>query len=242
MGARVVGIATYLIFSAIWLLPMYLKHRKTQVDPFYFYLILIALGVLSCFPALGVQGGISYVMGIIGTERGEVVNTLMRIFFVLIGIAACEELCKFLFSKFLVERVPNLSEAGSMLLMSMAGFGFGIVEIWSASGLAEGVVRGILNMHIFLQLWMGRNIYHAWQAKKQGDKGGYIRNILLALGVPILVHFIYDYGMLRGASLLAKGQTVLGVIIYCFAMITTLVFIVVTMVGSYKALKREKTS
>jgi len=230
------GLPIIIVFICLWYLPLLLKHRKNLKEPIKYYVFAFLLGLV-CF-AIGIlgQSGIGLIFLQIPMS-----NTALKItgfLRVLIAIAVVEELAKFLLGRIILKKVPDLTEIGSMLILGMTGIGFGFVESAVQLSIYSAVLRGVLMMHLFLQIYMGKYWWRAQEAKKSGDKAGYKKNISISLIVPILVHAIYDYLLLKGIDDVEETDGS-SVVLIAGAFVLGLIYMIYTLNMARKMIKAE---
>jgi len=230
------GLPILILFTCLWYLPLYLKHRKSVKESKKYYLSAFLLGMICIVFALLGQGGVGLIL--INIPMSVTMLKITGFFRVLIAIALVEELTKFLMGRIILRKVPDLTEAGSMLILGMTGIGFDVAESLTQLDILSAVLRGVLMMHLFLQLFMGKYWWRAQEAGKSGDKAGYKKNIRISLVVPIVVHAIYDYLLLKGVGGIEEAFELSAVLIMS-GFVVGLVFIINTLTMARKTIKAE---
>ena len=198
------GILVFLPFALLWYLPLFAKHRKTVREKGRYYFFAFLMGAVAFIAAVIVQGLCN--TATMNIKPTGIAYDLYGFTKVLLVVAAGEELLKFFFGNLILKKVPDLTEAGSMLILGMTGFGFEVVESLSAADPLGAVFRGLTALHIFFQMWMGKYWWQAQQAKQLGDRETYKQKKRKAFLTPILMHAFFDYPILRASKLLNQPE------------------------------------
>jgi len=233
------GILIFPVFAAIWYLPLFLKHRKTVREPAKYYLIAFALGLASGVAATAVQLIFGYL-----TKSLNLPGIWAEIFGfakVLVVVAVVEELLKLYSGYLVIKKIPDISEAGCMLIMGMVGVGFEFFESIAVFDVLTAVLRGLTALHIFFQLLMGKYLWRALQARMVDDTAAYTGNMRTALLWPVALHTAFDYPVLKAVSLVDKGlvNEKAGLIMIGFALLVAFTSMAVIMISARRTLKEE---
>ncbi len=145
-------------------------------------------GVLSVFPIMGMDLGLSILATVIGLNKLDpIVQAFYRNFLM---FALVEEIGKFMaFRKTLKKAEYLYSRLDVIVFMTIVGAGFGILEdifYAFATSPGQGLVRGITMMHAVFGFIMG---YYYSRGLKSGRKSDFILSFLL----PYLYHGFYDF-------------------------------------------------
>ena len=237
MIATILALVIFFIFVLVWYLPLFLKHKKAGLEPAKFYLLAFVLGLASMAIALALQLGLQKIIDVSG-----VANKLPTVAVVcletLLSASLIEELSKYAMGRLATWRVPNLSEAGCMLLFGMVGLSFEVVETFMGGvDLGTSIFRGVTAMHIFFQLWMGKFWWRAMNAKAKGDGSGFVKYTLISVLVPIIAHWLWDFG-----AMLMSGQGGSGELMFAGAVlviVAAVAIIVATLRTCYKTANAE---
>lgn len=238
------AVVIYLVFAAAYYLPLFIKHRRLTKEKGSLYVGAFFLGEAAVVAAILIQTGFSRVKPLqLPTGAAGIIAGY---FWIMLSVAVTEELLKFFAGRIVIRKVPDLNEAGCMMLFGTVGLGFETLETL-ATGLTSplGVLlRCVTALHIVLQLYMGRIWWRALQARKAGNIPLFLKERRKALLIPILIHTTFDYPVLKmsqmvdssdlslTAALLAVGGAVIFAIVCC----------VLILVSSYRALKAEKAA
>lgn len=237
-----IGLFFLLAFTAVWYLPILIKHTKTVHEPAKYYVCAFFAGfgatILTMILQIGFAFLLNYLNGLDALQTGPL-KTVTGMLYVLVAIAAVEELTKFFLGRLIMKRIPGLSQAGCMLLMGMVGIGFGFVEEIGGSSILGGILNGMLALHLFFQLVMGIFMWRAWEAGKKQDHAGYRKNMALALLIPVTVHWIYDYFLLKGEAL-ADTNFDTAFLFIVIALLISIAYSVVSVVTAWKTVNRER--
>lgn len=236
-----IGVLVLIVFSVVWFLPLLRKHEKSVTEPRKYYILAFLAGVVCTLLGMALQIGSSMLYQQVlklAMFESRVLRIIAGFLNVMISIAVVEELVKSFFGRLIVKRIPNLSEAGCMLLMGMVGIGFGFVEELGGSDLMSGILNGVLELHLFFQFVMGAFMWRAWDAKKKGDKAGSRKNMTLALLIPILVHGVYDYFLLLGQNIVDTNleQAFLFMVI---ALVIGIIYVIKSVRFAHRTVNKE---
>lgn len=181
----------------------------------------ILQGALAVVPVLGcslvfalVESGLAK-LGLAGLPRAAYHRFIV--------LALSEELCKcFMFHKLLAKYERAWSWLDYIILMTLVGLGFEIIEaIPYAIGASPIVmlVRGITAMHGGYGFIMG---YLLGKGKKTGDK----KWTVLGVVIPWLLHGAYDFGLSEEFAALGEATALLSVSLAALALVTLVVLVV----------------
>lgn len=239
------GFLILLPFAALWYLPLFIKHRRIRREKARYYIFALLMGIVAFICSVIVQGACNLATQKIKPEGFA--YELYGFVKVLLTVAVTEELLKYFFGRMILKKVPDLSEAGSMLILGMTGLGFELIESISAADPLSAIFRGITALHIFFQMWMGKYRWRAEQARLAGDLADCKKQRRIALLVPILMHALFDYPILRVSKLAeTEDPEETAAVIATVAAIAAIVFGVACMIYLFntarKTVKAEKES
>lgn len=228
-------------FACIWYLPLFLKHRKVEKEKKRYYLFAFLLGIASVFASVLFQ----LVFGIVlpkGRFSG-VWAQFYAFFRLLVSVGIVEEMSKFLLGILVIRKIPELTEAGCMLIMGMVGLGFECFEtLMGVSSPVTTIFRCILAMHIVFQLYMGIYWHRAMKERTLGNRQNYKKLMARALLVPIIVHTVFDYLALTVGKF-AEVENVniaLPLSMSAALIVIGLGFFIITLVKAYRTIREEK--
>lgn len=234
------NLVVFIAFALVWYLPLYLRHHKLVHEPRWTYLKAFGLGLVSIIISALIQ--MSEELLTQNLSFSVVTAEIIGFLNVLFIVAATEELSKFFMGYLVLRKIPDLTEAGSMLVMGMVGLTFEAFEMIMTEDVFAAIVRGLTALHIFFQLWMGKYWWRAMQSKKTGDMQAYKKDIRLAILIPIVLHAAFDYPVLKANEFVDKGyiNEDLGVIIIFAAILLAFASMIMIMISARRTLKEEK--
>ncbi|MBR2674943.1 MAG: PrsW family intramembrane metalloprotease [Mogibacterium sp.] len=169
------------------------KKDKVEKEPIGLIIRLVALGVLSCIVVGPLEMVVEYNLPYY--SEGSVEYALQTSFLV---AAFCEEIVKFLALRLGSWKDPSFNYRFDGIVYGVsAAVGFAVWEnimYVYYYGFYTAVVRAFtaVPLHAFCGAFMGVFYAHAKQQSILGNKSGFIKNTILALVVPMIVHGIYD--------------------------------------------------
>lgn len=203
---------------------------RVDKEPFGLLLLLFLLGAVSCVPASLLEGLFSdfYEMifpditGYSSVESDGATFVIYEIFHNFLNIALVEEGLKFLFMFFATRKNKNFNSLfDGMIYAVFVSLGFAALEnvLYVVEyGFETGVLRAFTAVpgHMFDAVFMGY-YYSFWHVshvtgvfEEHFEKIGLIRikeprikgtkNLVFAIGVPILVHGLYDFTLNIGTT------------------------------------------
>ena len=186
-----------LLFMALLpgiLILIYIYHKdKLEPEPKIMILKTVLLGACSCIPAALAEGVLEYVYPnfIPGSLGYALVNAFLL-------AAFCEEIVKYLALRISTWNSPEFNYRFDGVVYGVcSAVGFAIFENVTyvmQYGFATALTRAFtaVPLHSFCGVFMG--IFYAYSKKAQvmNKKGAQRLSTFLALGVPMLIHGIYD--------------------------------------------------
>ena len=239
-------------FLCLWLLPPYLKQGKQDKLPFRWILFTMLGGAV-------VAGGISIGLQLL-LDRWQVAHIeglAGQAFSAFISAALVEELTKFLVARVMMIFAKPVRKIDVIFLFAASGVGFEILETvlgFSNSGsIAGAILRGVICLHVFLQMFMGIHYDACQAAKAAGKKVRAVLQMVVAFLLPILVHGLNDFSLffmqmeLNSYSALPAGAEMpillpVSVVSVAVAVIADLVFIIHSLVVTYREAKRSRAA
>lgn len=164
---------------------------------------LLFFGVCSCFPAIY----LSTILGWLFPPEEEM-NLVTLFFYVLISIAFVEELCKFVFTyigSYNHDAFNNLYDM--IIYATFVSLGFALFEniiYVFDGGLVVGIIRALLAVpgHACDGIVMGYYLGLSKISYYNKNKNLMIKNMVLGLVLPVLMHTFYDYCLFANSVLL----------------------------------------
>ena len=236
------GIPVFALFAFLWYFPLFRKHRKNVQEPLKYYWAAFGMGIAAFIASMLIQLIVGFLtrnisFSVIGKE-------IFGFFNVIITVAVTEELTKFFLGKVVINRVPDLTEAGCMLILGMTGMGFETLESVLNFDIITALLRGLTALHIFFQIWMGKFWFKALCAKNAGNIDVYKKNTRICFLWPIAVHAIFDYIILKAVSLVENGfiTEVTGVIMAGTAILLAILAMTAGLITARRTLREEQSS
>lgn len=235
------SLAIYLVFALIWYLPLYRKQPDNETRFQINELIkAVFIGMIPAFlVSLVFQSLFALVLKTCGLQSDSLsFNLIMNV----IGYAIGEEMFKYLFASRLLKKSGYKSVNNTALLFGAVGAGFGLIEsfmfLLANPNIFNAVLRGVVSLHVFLQLWMGLRIGDSL-SKRDTDPEGAKKALVSAFTVPLVVHAIQDVsGTLGGAFLTeGSGKELIGAAIMIVSLAVDIVFIIKTIKGVRNSVK-----
>lgn len=177
----------------LWFLPLFLRQGKLNAAPKKYTVFAILAGLF-----------FGIIVGVLGTAAfGMLMKTVApayedtwgyKFFYNLFAAGVAEEFAKFAVAIIFIKLAKPVRKIDYIFIMGGAALGFALTEnlMNNITG-SGGIINALFPMHIMWQFFMGAHYYEAVQAKLAGDKLRRRKELLLAFGVPILMHGVYDF-------------------------------------------------
>ena len=184
----------YIIFAIIWYMPLYKKQPDdgSQLKKKELIVSLITGFIPAFVVSVLFQCALSWILKIFGLPSN---TTAAEIIMNIVGYAIGEEAVKYIFANKLLKKYGYKSVYNTALLFGAVGAGFGLIEstliIIRSQNIIFSALRGIVSLHVFLQLWMGLHLGFAMKVKET-DMVNARRHTVLAFVVPIFIHAVQD--------------------------------------------------
>ena len=244
LGAVLIAIGIFLVFMAAYYLPLFIRHRKVTREKPGKYIGAFFLGFAAMIASAVVQAGFAIIKPIQAAEG--VPGVIFGIFWIMLSVAVTEELLKFFAGRLITDKMPQLNEAGCMMLFGTVGLGFETLETIGA-GLASPltvILRCITALHLVMQLYMGKLWWRAGQAKQAGNIQLFLKERRKALLIPVLIHTVFDYPILKISKLSDSADLSIGVVLGTIigAVLFAVVCVILILISANRTLKAEKTA
>ena len=191
-----------------------IRKDKVEKEPRGLVLKLVLFGALSCLPAIFFE---TFMEGGMPINANSFQTAVYDAFLV---AALCEEICKFglMFLGSWWSKAFNYRFDGIVYGVCVA-VGFAMlenVEYVLAYGFETAIVRAFLAvpLHAFCGVFMGVFYSYMKKASIDGRPAGVIGFLILTLGVPMLIHGVYDTMAMWGIAEAQIGLLVFVVILY----------------------------
>lgn len=237
-----IALGIYLVFVAIWYLPLFIKHRRIKKERARHYVAAFFLGTAAVIAAILAQTGMIAVLP--NSLPKGVPGIICGFFRIMLTVGVSEELLKFFAGRLVIRKIPDLNEAGCMLLFGAVGLGFETLETL-ATGMASPLavaVRCVTALHIFLQLYMGKFWWRALEAKRAGDIPRFLKERRKALLIPILIHTVFDYPILKIDSMTEEVDDTVALLCVIGAVVFAVVCVIMILISANRTLKAEKAA
>lgn len=196
----------YLFLSVlpVFLICLFIYLKDKQKEPLKLLFKLLLFGVVSCFPA-------SFLELLIGSffPLESSMDLITLFFYVFIGIAFVEELCKLFmvyFGSFNHSEFNNLYDM--IIYATFVSLGFALFEnilyIYDDSHVFVGILRALFAVpgHACYGIIMGYYLGIAKISLINNNEVLHRKNLILSLFVPTVMHTLYDFCLLSGSVLL----------------------------------------
>lgn len=236
----IICLLIYLIFATIWYLPLYRKQPldETRLSGKDFGKATL-LGVIPAFIiSVFIQGIFARLMSAVGIMPDAMAHKLLMN---IIGYAIVEELMKYFWANRMLKKTGFKSVLNTALLFGAVGAGFGLIEsifvLLTAPNIINAIMRGVVSLHVFTQLWMGLYIGKSLEIK-DSDPARAKKYLRLAFAVPIIIHAIQDVSGTLGTYYIDSGisEGIPGFIILVVSFIIDVIFLVTTL----KSVRKEE--
>lgn len=231
----IISLLIYLVFAFIWYYPLYRKQpqdeTRLQKKELWFALFIGFLPAF--FVAVAFQSfAVTPVLKLFGLQDGSLPFHLVMD---IIGYAIGEELVKYLFARLLLKKNGFRSVNNTALLFGAVGAGFGLVEsamlIIANPNIVTSIMRGVISLHVFLQLWMGLKVGTSLALRETNPEGAK-KAMRSAFIIPLAVHILQDVsGTLGGEYMTGDDLTIqlIGFVILAVSLTVDIIFIVKTL-------------
>ena len=252
----VLNVVIFLGFVVLWVLPPFLKQgRKEMVSLKWHLFSLLAGAIVACGGGIGLQ--LLFDNAVKASGLTGVPFHLVNAF---ISAALIEEVLKFVCGRVVLHFSKAIRKIDYIFIIGAAGVGFELTETFlgmnGETGIVGGIIRGVICLHLFLQLFMGAHLYECHMAKKAGEKGRMVREFILAFIVPFFVHGFNDFALFilqesvsgvtesvdtaQTAAAALSGSAIAGIVLFILAMAVDIVFIIFTLRTVYKESKNSR--
>lgn len=182
----------------VFLLGMYIYIKDQNKEPTKLLIKLFIGGILSCFLVLLISLILELLFPIFAADY-ETLNLVELIVYVFIGIALVEEFSKWIITYKISYNTNSFEEIYDIIVYSVfvsLGFAFfeNLLYVYS-SGVLTGIIRALLAVpgHACYGVFMGYYLGKAKHKEQEKDKSSKIKNLILSIIIPTIIHGIYDY-------------------------------------------------
>ena len=202
----------------IYLIGIYVYNKDNEKEPKKLLRKLFIYGMLSCFPAVAIELIIGQFF-----EKEEYMNLLQLLIYVTINIALVEEICKW----FVVYKITyhnkefdHVYDAVVYAVFTALGFASleNIIYVY-IGGVGVGIARAISAIpgHVAFAVIMANYISKAKLESISNNKAKEIKNLVLSIIIPTIIHSIYDYLLFTGKFILLIAFAILMICIYKYS-------------------------
>lgn len=175
------------------LLCLFIYIKDTNKEPIGLLMKIFLLGVIMAFPVVIAEMLFDFVF-----VKDGVTNFILLFISVFMSVALIEEGAKFVVTKFIGYDDKEFDEIYDVIVYSVfASLGFACIEnvlyVFNF-GPSVAIARALLSVpgHMCFGVLMGYFLAMAKINSINKNKGQYVKNMILALLVPALVHTMYD--------------------------------------------------
>ncbi len=191
----------------------FIYHKDRNKEPKGLLALIFFLGILSIIPILICELLFEFLIPM--DTKASFPIIFLEVFF---GVALFEEAFKWLITKFVGYNNREFDEVYDVIVYAVfASLGFACFEnvlyVFS-NGLGNAVMRGLLAVpgHTCFGIAMGFFLSRAKVAQLNGNKDVYVKNVLLSLFVPMILHTLYDALLFSVADVKDMSALIIGLI------------------------------
>ena len=215
--------ATELILFTVSVLPIiiigwYLYKKDHEKESGKLLAMLFLGGIGSCFLVLIISSILSFIFPILSADP-EKLNLFELIIRVFLGVALVEEFCKWIMAYKISYKQSEFDEYYDAIVYCVfVALGFACFENLGyvyLHGVGTGIVRALLAVpgHACDGIFMGYYLGLSKIAELNNKNDIKVKNLILSIAIPTLMHGIYDY-------CLFTGQTIFIIIFFAFVIFT----------------------
>ena len=183
----------------VFLIGKYIYSKDKNKEPKSLLFLLVINGAISCFLTIGITNILALFFPILLVENTKELNYYELFLYVFLGIALIEEFSKWIMLYFTSFKNKYFDEVYDMIVYSVfVALGFALYEnIFYVlnGGVVIGLLRAVTSIpgHACDGVTMGYFLSMAKLSVLKSNKIGFIKNILLSVLIPTILHGIYDY-------------------------------------------------
>lgn len=179
-------------------------------EPLILLLVCFVLGIFLCFAVVEISKLLGNILPFMNKNTDNL--TFFELFlYSFIGIAAIEELCKWIVSFLIGYHNKEFDEIYDIIVYAVfVSLGFALFEniiyVFSIGEIKVAMLRAILAIpaHACYAISMGYYLSKAKKCQVEKNKLNEIKYILISILVPILIHGIYDFCIMSKISILIE--------------------------------------
>lgn len=200
-----------LILFTVAILPVifigrFIYNKDKEKEPAKLLLKLFLGGIGSCFLVIATSSILNLIFPIL-SENPVNLNLIELIFYVFIGVALVEEFCKWIIVYKISYNDVNFDKFYDVVLYSVfVALGFACFEnlfyVYNG-GIGTGIRRALLAVpaHACCGVFMGYYLGLAKISHLNNKNDLEIKNLVLSILVPTILHGIYDYCLFTGRDI-----------------------------------------
>jgi len=226
-------IELYISILPVFLVAYYIYNKDKDKEPIKLLIKLLLGGVCSCFVVIVISGIFDMIFPIFNITDTTTLNISQRFLYAFLGVAIIEETCKFFFLHLFSYNHKEFDTLFDMIVYSVfVSLGFAAFEnifYVLEGGILTGLLRAVtaIPLHSCAGVFMGIFLGKA-KLLKINNTSGSLKNKILAILVPTLMHGIYDFFAFTG--------TIFSLLVLIFIVV---VFIIVTLTYINKKYKND---
>ena len=219
-----ISILLFISIVPVLLISIYVYNKDKNKEPIKLLLILFGLGILSCFMVLEISNILSKILPFMNISVKDM-NFLEVILYSFLGIALVEESCKWIMVYFFGYNSKEFDETYDILVYAVfvsLGFAFfeNAIYVFDNQDIRTALFRPISAIpgHTCDAIFMGYYLSMAKQFHYQGNRKEERNNIYLSIGIPTILHGIYDFCLMSGYKVFVYTFIVFIVILYIISL------------------------
>ena len=165
------GIIVFAVFVLVWLLPLFIKQRKTGLVAGNSMLLGILSGLLPAAILLILSQIVAgWIFAFIGLNESGMLRAFISSF---IMAALIEELFKFYFANKILQKAGPYKKIDCFAVFGAVGLGYEIIEsaMFGLSDPLTGIIRGFSLAHVMYQFIMASHYFEWKKAERDGNEG-----------------------------------------------------------------------
>ena len=177
-------------------------------EPLPLLMELFVFGILSCFLVVVISNALEFIFPFIAKETKSM-NFIEIILYAFLAVALVEELCKWLVVYIIGYHNKEFDELYDIIVYAVfvsLGFAFmeNVIYIFYLGDLSTAIIRAVSAIpgHACDAIFMGYYLSLAKEYHYQNRRDLEIKNIIMSIIMPTIIHGIYDYCLMSGLTIL----------------------------------------
>ena len=233
------GILVFFVFLLIWVLPLFLKQRKSGFVSWKRILIAVAMGLAPATAVLLLlQFALGWILKFLNISEYPQIYNFVTSF---ITAACIEEFTKYYFADKVMQKQYAYKKIDCMMLFGAVGLGYEIVEslMMGVTNPLAAVVRGAFAGHVMYQFIMASHYFEYKKAQQQGNERRAKWQKFLMFFVPIAAHGLNDYIITFAPSTDIEDSIAQSLAVILLVVLLNLVVLIIGLFKAYRSMKDE---